>query len=101
VDEVYPAWADEQVATCCLDARNVPGLLGIPPIEHEKAWALVERLCVKVIGEVKGAEDAHTHYHTDDGTSDFKSTAAALLTAIHAAGNLRQHEGPSTRNMCM
>jgi len=20
--------------------------------------------------------------------------------AIHAAGNLRQHEGPSTRNMC-
>jgi len=21
--------------------------------------------------------------------------------AIHAAGNLRQHEGPSTRNMCM
>jgi len=25
-------------------------------------------------------EDAHTHYHTDDGTSDFMSTAAASLT---------------------
>ena len=23
------------------------------------------------------------------------------IPAIHAAGNLRQHEGPSTRNMCM
>ena len=30
--------------------------------------------------EVKGAEDAHTHYHTDVGTSDFMSTAAAALT---------------------
>jgi len=35
---------------------------------------------VKVIDEVKGAEDAHTHYHTDDGTSDFMSTAAGALT---------------------
>ena len=25
----------------------------------------------------------------------------ANLTAIPAAGNLRLHEGPSTRNMCM
>ena len=42
----------------------------------------MEELCVKVIDEVKGAEDAHTHYHTDDGTSDsdFMSTAAAALT---------------------
>ena len=24
-----------------------------------------------------------------------------MVGAIHAAGNLRQHEGPSTRNMCM
>jgi hypothetical protein len=68
------------VAACCLDARNVPGLPGIPPIEHDKAWAIVEELCVKVIDEVRGAEDAHTHYHTDDGTSDFMSTAAASLT---------------------
>ena len=41
---------------------------------------IVEELCVKVIDEVKGAEDAHTHYHTDDGTSDFMSTAAGALT---------------------
>jgi len=40
----------------------------------------VEELCVKVIDEVRGAEDAHTHYHTDDGSSDFMSTAAASLT---------------------
>jgi len=40
----------------------------------------VEGLCVKVINEVRGAEDAHTHYHTDNGTSDFMSTAAASLT---------------------
>jgi len=45
---------------------------------------IVEELCVKVIDEVKGAEDAHTHYHTDDGTSDFISTnATALTTLIH------------------
>jgi len=54
----------EQVAACCLDARNVPGLPGIPPTEHDKAWVIVEELCAKVIDEVKGAEDAHTHYHT-------------------------------------
>jgi len=41
---------------------------------------IVEELFVKVIDEVKGAVDAHTHYHTDDGTSDFMSTAAAALT---------------------
>jgi len=41
---------------------------------------IVEELCVKVIDEVKGAEDAHTHYHTDDGTSDFMSTAVVALT---------------------
>jgi len=70
----------EQVAACCLDARNVPGLPGIPPIEHDKAWVIVEELCVKVIDEVKGAEETHTHYRTDDGTSDFMSTAAAVLT---------------------
>ena len=52
------------MAACCLDACNVPGLPGIPPTEHEKAWAIVEELCVKVIDEVRGAEDAHTHYHT-------------------------------------
>ena len=72
--------AEEQVAACCLDARNVPGLPWNPPIEHDKAWAIVEELCVKVIDEVRGAEDAHTHYHTDDGTLDFMSTAAASLT---------------------
>ena len=70
----------EQVAACCLDARNVPGLPGSFPIKHDKAWVIVEELCVKVIDEVKGADDAHTHYHTDDGTSDFMSTAAAALT---------------------
>ena len=47
------------------DARDVPGLPGIPPIEHDKAWVIVEELCVKVIDEVRGAEDAHNHYHTD------------------------------------
>ena len=54
------------MAACYLDARNVSGLPGIPPIEHDKAWAIVEELCVKVIDEVRGVEDAHTHYHTDD-----------------------------------
>jgi len=39
-----------------------------------------QELCVKVINEVRGAEDAHTHYHTNDGTSDFMSTATASLT---------------------
>jgi len=68
------------VTVCGLDARNVSGLPGIPPIEHDKAWAIVEELCFKVIDEVRGAEDAHTHYHTDDGTLDFMSTAAASLT---------------------
>jgi len=34
---------------------------------------IVEELCVKVIDEFKGAEDAHTHYHTDDSISDFMS----------------------------
>jgi len=66
------------------DTRDVPGLPGIPIIEHDKAWVIVEELCVKVIDEVRGAEDAHNHYHTDDGTSDFMSTAAALLiTPLH------------------
>jgi len=45
----------EQVTTCCLDARNVPCLPGIPPIEHDKVWVIVEELCVKVIDEVEGA----------------------------------------------
>ena len=30
-----------------------------------------------------------------------KKYPAHIASAIHAAGNLRQHEGPSTRNMCM
>jgi len=68
------------VTACALDARNVSGLPGIPLIEHDKAWAIVEELCVKVIDEVRGEEDAHTHYHTDDGTSDFMYTAASSLT---------------------
>jgi len=68
------------VAACYLDARNVPGLPGIPPIKHDKTWVIVEELCVKVINEVRGAEDAHTHYHTDNGTSDCLSTAAVSLT---------------------
>jgi len=79
-------FAQEHVAAaaCCLDARDVPGLPGIPPIEHDKAWVIVEELCVEVINEVRGAEDAHNHYHTDDGTSDFMSTAAASLnTSLH------------------
>ena len=72
------------MADCCLDARNVPGLPGIPPIEDDKGWAIAEELCVKVIDEVRGAEDAHTHHHTDDGTSDFMSTnAASLTTPLH------------------
>jgi len=70
----------EQVTACCLDARNVANLPGIPAIEHDKVWVIVEELHVKLINEVKGAEDAHTHYHTDYGTSDFMSTAAAALT---------------------
>jgi len=41
---------------------------------------IVEELCVKVIDEVKGAEDAQTYYHTDGGTSDSMSTTAAVLT---------------------
>jgi len=56
----------------------------MPPIEHDKAGVIVKELCVKVFDEVKGAEDAHTHYHTDDSTSDFMSTAvAALTTPLH------------------
>ena len=72
------------MAACYLDARNVPGLPGIPPIEHDKTWVIMEELCVKVIDEVKGVEDAHTHYHTDNSTLDFMSTAvAALTTPLH------------------
>jgi len=73
---LFNFFAQEQVAACCLDARNLPSLPGIPPIEHDKAWAIVEELCVKVIDEVRGVEDAHADY----GTSYFKSTAAASLT---------------------
>jgi len=56
--DIFPLFffAQDEVAACCLDARNVPGLPGIPPIEHDKAWAIVEELCVKVIDEVRGAE---------------------------------------------
>jgi len=76
--------AQAQVAACCLDARNVPSLPGIPPIEHDKVWSIVEELCVKVIDQVRGAEDAHTPYHTDDSTLDFMSTAAdSLTTPLH------------------
>ena len=32
-----------------------------------------------------------------DGSSNLENP----VEAIHAAGNLRQHEGPSIRNMCM
>jgi len=30
------SFLQEQVTTCCLDARNVPNLPGIPAIEHDK-----------------------------------------------------------------
>jgi len=43
---------------------------------------IVEELCVKVIDEVRGAEDAHTHYNTYDSTSDFMSTGAVSLTTL-------------------
>jgi len=76
------SFLQEQVTACWLDARNVPSLPGIPPIEHDKVWVIVEELCVRIIDEVKCAEDAHTHYHTDDGTSDFMSTAAAARTTL-------------------
>jgi len=83
----YFLW-QEQFDACChgLDARNLPSLPGIPSIEHDKVWVIVEELCVKVIDEIKSVEDAHTHYHTDEGTSDFMSTAAAaaaLTTPLH------------------
>jgi len=68
------------VAACYLDAHNLPGIPGIPPIEHDKTGVIVEELCVKVINEVRGAEDAHTHYQTDNSTSDFMSTTASSLT---------------------
>ena len=80
------------MTACCVDARNVPGLHWIHPKEHDKTWAIVEELCVKVIDEVRGAEDAHTNCHTDDGTSDFMSTAADShttplhLTSVEIAG---------------
>ena len=73
-------FAQEYAVTCCLDARDEPGLLGISPIEHDKCLVIVEELCVKFINEVRGVEDVHNHYHTDDGTSDFMSTTAASLT---------------------
>jgi len=85
------SFLQEQVAACCrgLDACNVPSLPGIPPVEHDKVLVIVEELCVKVNDEVKCAEDAHTHYHTDDGTSDFMSTAAAAFTTpLSGAGPL-------------
>jgi len=45
---------------------------------------IVEELCVKVIDEVRGAEDAQTHYRTNEGTPDFMSTAAvSLTTQVH------------------
>ena len=49
-------FVQEQVAACYLDTHNVSGLPGVPPNEHDKAWVIVEELCVKVIDEVKGAE---------------------------------------------
>jgi len=78
--DFFPLFWQEKVASCCLEACNVVTLPGIPHIKHDKTWVIVEELCVKGIDEVKGAEDVHTHYHTDDGTSDFMSTAAAALT---------------------
>ena len=53
------------MAACCLDTRNVSGLPGIPPIEHDKAWAIisVEKLCVKVIDEVRCGGRAHSLPH--------------------------------------
>ena len=72
-------FSQEQVAACCLVARFVLLLF-----EHDKTWAIVEELCVKVMDQVKGAEDVQTHCHTHDGTSDFMSTtAAALTTPLH------------------
>jgi len=70
-------FSQEQVAICYLDARNF-----FSSIEYDKAWVIVEQFCVKFIDEVKGAEDAHTHYHTDDDKSYFMSTAAAVLTTV-------------------
>ena len=76
------------------DARNVPG---IPPIEHDKAWVIVEELCVKVIDDVRGAEDAHAHYHINDGTSDFMSTAAvSLTTPLHLTSVEDREKGDSS-----
>jgi len=51
------------VVACCLDARDEPSLPGIPPIEHDKVWVIVEELCVKVFNEVRGAEDTHNLPH--------------------------------------
>jgi len=90
--DFFSFW-QEQVTACCVDGRNVPSLPGITPIEHDKVWVIVEELCVKIIDEVKGAEDAHTHYHNDGGTSDFMSTAvAALTTPLHLSVKIARRE---------
>jgi len=39
------SFLQEQVTACWLDARNVPSLPGIPPIEHDKVQVIVKELC--------------------------------------------------------
>jgi len=62
------AGATRRLLPGCPQCSGPPGF---PPIKHNKACVIVEELCVKVIDEVKGAEDVQTHCHTDNGTSDF------------------------------
>jgi len=41
----FSPFLQEQVTACFLDACNVSSLSGIPPIEHDKVWVIVEELC--------------------------------------------------------
>jgi len=70
-----------QIVATCLDARNVPGLPGIPPREVEAAWKHVKDMLVVLIDEIRAADYSMCTHITDDGKSGDWLAAASSASS--------------------
>ena len=65
----------------CLDARNVPSLLGIPPREVETAWKHVKDMLVVMIDKTRAADESMRTYITNDGELGDWLTAVSSVSS--------------------
>jgi len=67
----------EQVAATLLYPRNMSDLNCIPPNQHDQAWALLRRMVIAVIDEVKNSDSSTDVNDSIEDVNDFLVTVSA------------------------